>query len=79
MTYIVYAVALIVVMSSAPGKNEVIVFQFPTWEECQQKRAELEVRGTTDKRPGQEVRVDCRHDVLIALGPGDSGAPASDY
>jgi hypothetical protein len=64
---LIYKVVLVVVLSTAPGMHEAVIYQFPTWEACKVKEAEL-IEGMKTQRKPENVTVDCRRDVQINMG-----------
>jgi hypothetical protein len=64
---LIYKVVLVVALSTAPEGHEVVLYQFPTWEACKIKEAEL-VEGMKGKREPESVTIDCRRNVQINMG-----------
>jgi hypothetical protein len=64
---LIYKVVLVLVLSTAPGMHEAVIYQFPTWEACKVKEAEL-IEGMKTQRKPESVTVDCRRDVQINMG-----------
>lgn len=64
---LVYKFVLVVVLSTTPGMHEAIIYQFPTWESCKAREAELNEGMKTAGKP-ENVTADCRRDVQINLG-----------
>jgi hypothetical protein len=61
----IYKFALVVLLSTAP--DEVIVYQFETWQACKAREAEL-IAGMKDKIGEKDITVDCRRDVQVNMG-----------
>lgn len=64
---LVYKVVLVVVLSTEPGMNEVLLYEFPTWSACKEKEAAL-IIGMAGKNGKDFVTADCRKDVRVAMG-----------
>ena len=76
---LIYKVALVLVLNTAPSTTDTVVYSMQTWQLCKTKQAEL-IEGMKGRAHPENVTIDCRHDVQVNLGihrPKPSSAEAA--
>lgn len=67
MMNLTFEIALIVILSTAPGKHEIVVYQFPTVAAC--KEVEKDLKSGVGKTVNPDtVVLGCRAGLSINLG-----------
>lgn len=62
-----YEIALVVILSTTPGKHEIVIYQFPDVVAC--KKIEKELRSGVEKTINpSSVVIGCRHGLSINVG-----------